>query len=68
MKPCYESLKEIGVDVDEIWKENVRFEGKYRIVTPSFDHLCKMKLCYECLKEIGVDVDKIWSENVRSWG
>ena len=27
MKPCYEGLKEIGVDVNEIdMKENIRFE------------------------------------------
>ena len=32
-------------------------EGKYRVVTPCFDHLFKMKPCYEGLQEIGVDVD-----------
>ena len=44
-------------------KENVRFESKYRVVTPYFDHHDK-KPCCEGLKEIGVD-DEIWKENVR---
>ena len=43
-------------------KENVRFEGKYRVGTPCFDCLFKMKPCYEGLKEIGVDVDEIWKK------
>ena len=25
MKPCYEGMKEIRVDIDKIWSENVRF-------------------------------------------
>ena len=40
MKPCYEGLKEIRVDVDDM-KENVSFYSKYRVVTPYFDHLVK---------------------------
>ena len=27
MKACYEGMKEIGVDVDEIWKKNVEFRA-----------------------------------------
>ena len=37
MKPCYEGLKEIGVDVNEIWRKMLAF----RVVTPYFDHLVK---------------------------
>ena len=58
MKTCYEGLKEIGVDVDEIWKKMFKFYSKHRVVT-LFWQSHKMKPYYEGLKEIGVDVDKI---------
>ena len=59
MKSCYEGLKEIGVDVDEIWRKMVSFRVMYRVVIPSSWSSNKMKACYEGLKEIGVDVDEI---------
>ena len=60
MKPCYEGLKEISVDVDEIWKKMLGFRVSIGGVTPCFDHLGKMKPCYEGMIDIRVDVDKIW--------
>ena len=47
MKLCYEGLKEIGVDADEIWKKmlgsrvNIGFLPFLLIIS------CKMKSCYE---------------------
>ena len=58
MKPCYEGLKEIEVDVDEIWRKMLGFRGSIGLL-PLFWSSCKMKACYEGLKEIGVDVDEI---------
>ena len=62
MKPCYEGLKEIGVDVNEIWRKMLWFWSKYRVVKPLFRLSHEMKPCYEGLKEIGVDVNEIWRE------
>ena len=41
MKLCYEGLKEIGVDVDEIWRKILDFGASIRVVTPYFDCLVK---------------------------
>ena len=60
MKPYYEGLKEIGVDVDKIWRKMLDFRAQYRVVTPCFVSSHKMNPCYEGLKEIGVDVDELW--------
>ena len=57
MKPCYEDLKEIGVDVDEVWRKMLGFrvsKGCY----PLFWSSHEVKLCYEGLKEIGADADE----------
>ena len=35
------------------------FRVAFRVVTPYFDHLAKLKPCYEGLKEIGIDVNEI---------
>ena len=40
-KPCYEGLKEIGVDVNDILRKILWFWSKYRVVTPYFDCLAK---------------------------
>ena len=47
MKLCYEGLKEIGVDVNEIRRKMLGFKASNRVVTPYFDRPCEMKLCYE---------------------
>ena len=61
MKPCYEGLKEIGVDIDEIWRKMLVFWSKYRVITPYFDCLVKWNpVMKESLKEIGVDINEIW--------
>ena len=62
MKPCYEGLKEIGVDVDEIWRKMLDFRVSIGLLPLDFDCLCKMKACYEGLKEIRVEVQKFWRE------
>ena len=59
MKACYEGLKEIGVDVDEIWREMLDFRVSIGLL-PLFWSSHKMKPCYEGLKEIEVDVDELW--------
>ena len=59
MKHCYEGLKEIKVDVDEIWKKILDFGASIGCY-PLFWLSHKMKPCYEGLKEIGVDVNEIW--------
>ena len=59
MKPCYEGLKEIRVDVDKIWRKILGLRvsmGCYSLFWSSH----KIKACYEGLKEIRVDVDEIW--------
>ena len=60
MKPCYEGLKEIGVDVDEIWRKMLGSGVQYRVVNPLFWLSHKMKPYYEGLKEIWVYVDELW--------
>ena len=59
MKPCYEGLKEIRVDVDELWRKMLDFKVSIGLL-PLFWLSHKMKPCYEGLKEIRVDVDKLW--------
>ena len=41
MKPCYEGLKEIGPDVDELWRKMLDFRISNRVVTPCFDCVIK---------------------------
>ena len=60
MKSSYEGLKEIGVDVDEIWRKMLGFRVSIGLF-PLFWSSHEMKPCDEGLKEIGVDVDEIWS-------
>ena len=43
MKPYYEGLKEIGVDVDELWRKMLDFRVSIGFVTPCFDCLVKWK-------------------------
>ena len=57
MKPCYEGMKEIRVDIDKIWRKMLGFRVSKGLLIWS-SH--KMKLCYEGLKAIGVDADEIW--------
>ena len=59
MEACYEGLKEIGVDVDEIQRNMLGFRVSIGLLPLSLDRLSKMKAWYEGLKEIGVDVDGI---------
>ena len=57
MKPCYEGLKEIGADVNEIWRKMLDFRASIGLY-PLFWLSHEMKLCYEDLKEIGADADE----------
>ena len=52
MKPCYEGMKEIGVDMYEIWRKILGFSVSIGLLPLD-------------LKEIGVDVDKIWKKMYR---
>ena len=61
MKPCYEGLKEITVDVNEIWRKIFDFGVSIGLLPLILIVMsCEMKPCYEGLKEIGVDVNEIW--------
>ena len=59
MKACY-GLKEIGVDVDEIWRKMLGFRVSIGLLPLVLIVSIKMKACYEGLEEIRVDVDEIW--------
>ena len=59
MKSSYEGLKEIRVDVDEIWRKMLGFGVSIGLL-PLFWLSHEMKSSYEGLKEIEVDVDEIW--------
>ena len=59
MKSSYEGLKEIGVDIDEIWRKMLGFRVSIGFL-PLFWSSREMKSSYEDLKEIRVDVDEIW--------
>ena len=41
MKPCYEGLKEIRVDVNEIWRKILDFGASIGLLPPYFDCLMK---------------------------
>ena len=62
MKSSYEGLKEIGVDVDEIWRKMLGFGVSIGllplILIVSWNEIQLWR--FESLKEIGVDVDEIW--------
>ena len=61
MKPCYDVLKESGVDVEEIWRKMLGFRVSIGLLSfPLFWLSYQIKPCVEGLKEIGVDVDEIW--------
>ena len=64
MKLCYEGLKEIRVDVNEIWRKMLCFRVSIGLL-PLFWLSREMKLCYEGLKEIGADVDERQRKTVR---
>ena len=59
MKPSYEGLKEIGVDVDEIWRKMLGFRVSIGLLALVLIFSYNESL-YEGLKEIGVDVDELW--------
>ena len=62
MKSSYESLKEIRVDVDEIWRKMLGFGVSIGllplILIISWNEIQLWR--FESLKEIRVDVDEIW--------
>ena len=64
MKPCYEGLKEIRVDVDEIWRKISDFGASIGLLPLILIVSCKWNPCYEGLKEIGFDVQWDMKENV----
>ena len=47
MKPSYEGLKEIGVDVNEIWRKMLAFGVSIGLLSLIFIVSCKIKSCYE---------------------
>ena len=57
MKSSYEGLKEIRVDVDEIWRKMLGFKVSIGLL-PLFWSSHEMKSSYEGLKKIRVD--EIW--------
>ena len=57
MKPCYEGLKEIGVDINEILRKMLCFRVSIGLL-PLIWLSHEMKLCHEGLKEIRADVDE----------
>ena len=56
----FESLKEIRVDVDEIWRKMLGFGVRIGLLPLILIILHEMKSSYESLKEIRVDVVEIW--------
>ena len=55
-------MKEIRVDVDELWKKMLGFRVSIGLLPLGFYHLKKWNPCYEGLKDIGLDVDEIWQK------
>ena len=62
MKPCYESLKEIRVDVNEIWRKILDFGASIGLLPLILIVSWKETPVMKCLKEIGVDVNEIWGK------
>ena len=60
MKSSYEGLKEIRVDVDEIWRKMLGFKVSIGLL-PLILIVLGNEIQLWRLKEIGVDVDEIWS-------
>ena len=57
MKPCYEGLKEIRVDVNDIWRKMLCFRVGIGLL-PLILIVSWNETCYEGLKEIRVDVNE----------